>query len=165
MPVNLPLSPQCQAANAAREKAAAKHKIAKHIADHYAMTRQGLCQPDIIRQFKAIKSTVNRAVRELVNENRVKFIGYAVDAGREDIAPNVRMYGPMDAVMISRRYDKKRAIKADSAAGAVAVPVPVRRNPRTGSGQIGRKYQPEFRPLTPEGYDWRDVAAMRMLVR
>lgn len=35
-----------------------------------------------------------------------------------------------------------------------------RANPR-----IGGKYQPEFKPLTPEGYDWRDVAAMRMLTR
>lgn len=163
MPVNLPLSPQCAAANAAREKAAAKHKIAKHIADHYAMTRQGLCQPDIIRQVKAIKSTVNRAVRELVNEKRVKFIGYAVDAGREDIAPNVRMYGPMDAVMISRGYDKRRAINVGAA--VETVPPPVRRNPRTGSGQIGGRYQPEWRELTPAEHDWRDVAAMRMLCR
>jgi len=156
-----------QAANLAREKAAIKHKIAAYIADHYAMTREALCQADIIAALNLPKSTVNRAVRELQHEAKIKCVGLAGDTDRDDVAPNVRVYGTMDAVMLARSFTKA-VVPRQAPRQYVGKPGPVREaraKSKPYRGECGEKYVPEFREMTEGAYDLRAHQKLALLAR
>jgi len=134
-----------QAANAAREKAAHKHKIAAYVTQHYAETRKPVCQSDIITALKVCKATVNRAVKELQTEQKIHCIGTAADADRDDITANTRLYGPLSAPVIVRSSfnytpQPQRTFWEKPPVRESAV-----KQPRY-KGAVGNKYVPEFRP-------------------
>lgn len=137
-----------QAANAARQKAAVKHKIAAYISDYYAATKRGVCVADVIAAMKISKDTAHRSFRDLVTAQKIQCIGMAFDTDRDDIASNVRIYGPMDAAALDRKPPRKYAHGyAVPYEGKPAMVKPVKREPRTGSGQVGEKY---VAPITRE---------------
>lgn len=134
-----------QAANAARAKAAHKHKIAAYVAETYAATKKPVCQSDIMVALKVCKATVNRAVKELQTEQKIHCVGTAADADRDDLVANVRLYGPMNAPKICRFMPPVPPRKRPAYCGKPA-PVAEPRKPSVKYvGEIGRKYAPDWR--------------------
>lgn len=166
---------------AAEGMAARRFRIQAFVGDHYDAHKTPLCIEDIRVGLGDKTGVVKAAVMALIVDGKLRVVGWAVDAGRTDISAKEKMYAPAHAPLLPsyvsrndeiqgqmaererRQREHDMAIKHEAAMRELAKPVA--RVPRTGSGQIGAKYQPEFRPLTPEGCDWRDVAAMRMLCR
>jgi hypothetical protein len=155
-----------QAANAARQKAANKHKIAQYIADHYSMTGQPLAQPDIIGSLKFSRTTVSRALRELFVEKRIKCVGVAVDTERENLNANTRMYGPPDAAMIGPPPvvvpEKRREMAYQGKPAPLAMP---RVKTPKYRGEKGARYVPEFKPMEEGSYDLYAGRNLAMLAR
>ena len=158
-----------QAANAARAKAAVKHKIAQYIADHYAMTREPLCQADILAKFEITRGSVNRSIRELQKKKKIHCVALAGDTEREDVAANVKMYAPITAPMMG-----VVPVATGNGRGAVAYPAyegkpkPLReRRPKQERyrGERGEKYVPPFVEMTASDYDLRAHQKLAMLAR
>jgi len=163
MPIEIPSAARCAAANAARAKAAIKHKIAAYITDHYAATKQGVCGCDLIAEMKLSKDSAYRSLRELVAMGKIHCIGLSGDTERTDIANNISVYAPMDAPMLQRRVVKARVPRvvvrvSESKPPPLSAP---RVKAAPYRGEIGRQYVPEFKPSSGREF-WlaRDLALL-----
>jgi len=154
-----------EAANAARAKAAVKHKVAAYISDHYTLTSLPVCQGDLIRHFNMPKTTVNYVMRELQREQRVKCVGMAIDTMRDDVASNVFMYGPPDASPLAKSVVKVTTPRSPYEGKPTALREVRVKAPKYRGEKQPPPYRAEFTPMDEGSYDLWIGRNLAMLAR
>ena len=165
MTIHIPSAEKCAKANAARQKAATKHRVVAWVLGHYKTTGNPVCQNDVIAALKIGRNIVNRAFRELVHEKKIHCIGLASDTRRGDLAMNMKMYGPPEVPVIPRSLDGGSAQRVSGAKARAylgkpaALAAPRVKTPRY-RGEKGRQYVPTFSPLARDPFAHMKLAML-----
>lgn len=123
----------------------------------YITANQPCACSDIRKTIPLAEKTVAGIIRKLIREGSIKCLGYAVDAGRDDLRINVQLFGLVSAAMIPRKAVKHVPVPRNY----VAKPEPLReRRPKREKyrGEIVRPYVRTFTVLERDPFEHMKLA-------